>query len=79
MAVCRPLDIKVASNMLWLVRRKSGLSHFGITFHSLRRGSCTAVFKQRAPLLETKLFGGWKSEAVLGCLDDYLAKLKMAK
>ena len=59
-----PLTIPAARRWLRVGLAASGLRPDAYTFHSFRRGACTAAFANGAQLEDLKALGGWSSNTV---------------
>ena len=58
------LHFTLARSWLDTLLRTLGLGSSRFSFHSFRRGSCTAAFEEGADLDDIKALGGWRSDAV---------------
>ena len=74
-----PLTTTQANRWLHLVIQNSRLVGQRITYHSLRRGYSSEAFELGAPLSDVRAFGNWQSDAVLGYLNQYPARRRVAK
>ena len=73
------LSIPVARQWLRVILRCIGLSADAFTFHSFRRGACTAAFASGAHLEDLKALGGWRSDAVARYRSPADARLRAAQ
>ena len=58
-----PLSTQVARRWLRVTLSALGLDPSAFTFHSFRRGACSAAFEKGAQLDDLKELGGWRSSA----------------
>ena len=58
------LSVPVARQWLREVLRAVGRAPDAFSYHSFRRGACSAAFAQGAHLEDLKALGGWRSDAV---------------
>ena len=58
------LSMQVAREWLRLLLARLGLGQKGYTFHSFRRGACSAAFCAGADVADIQQLGGWRSSAV---------------
>ena len=65
---------KWLSRLLWALGERGG----PFTFHSFRRGACTAAFAQGCALADIKSHGGWSSDAVKLYYSEFDARTKVA-
>ena len=73
------LSIPVARQWLSVILRCIGLSADAFSFHSFRRGACTAAFASGAHLEDLKALGGWRSDALARYRSPADARLREAQ
>ena len=66
---------------IWLnkILRFLKRDHLGITFHSLRRGSCQLAYKRGVQISDIKFMGNWKSDAISLYLPAEAARFRTAQ
>ena len=72
------LTISRANLWLRLLISNTALAGQKVGFHSFRRGACNSAFNKGAPISDIKVFGCWKSDAMLGYLHQAPAQLRVA-
>ena len=73
-----PLTITVANSLLRLVLHSEPRLSGRISFHTFRRGACTAAFSSGAPVSDLRLFGGWRSDSIFDYLHTEPARVRVA-
>ena len=74
----RPLDYQSFHSTIKFLAYSAGLDPNDFTSHSLRRGGCTFLAMQGAPLEEIKTRGDWSSDTVFAYICTPLSERILA-